>query len=322
MTRFDTHSYYIYSTINKQKSMSKRTFFKRYIWLLDLIKNNQYISFDEIAAKFKNSDFTDDDQTGFSKRTFHRDQIEIIELFGVEIKYDKSQKGYYLEGEYVSSNTEKLIDSYRLINTFQIFKNIDQFIVTELNRSGSEHLLIILDAIQKRKRIAFNYCKYVDVNVENRIVEPYFVKEFKNRWYVIAKDTKDDLTKTFALERIVNEPYSNGIASSFDIPPTINSETYFKDSFGIFRLSGTSVENIELMFTPLKGRFIKSQPIHKSQQIIVDTEIELRIKLKLQVTHDFIMEILSHGSEVKVISPQSLRETIIAETKKNLLQYE
>jgi len=51
-------------------------------------------------------------------------------------------------------------------------------------------------------------------------------------------------------------------------------------------------------------------PLHESQQILIDNEEELRIKLKVFITEDFLMEILSHGERVRVIEPKSLVEDI------------
>ena len=58
------------------------------------------------------------------------------------------------------------------------------------------------------------------------------------------------------------------------------------------------------------GKYIKSLPLHHSQEILIDDDRELRIKLKLFPTFDFTQEILSHGQNVTVISPQSFRDEI------------
>ena len=205
---------------------------------------------------------------GFSKRTFLRDKQEIDDLFNIEIKYNSARRGYYIESENFSPNTELLIDSYRFINTYQIFKDVDRYIATEPYKSGSEHLLLILDAIQNRKRIEFVYRKFVDDVPQKRTIEPFFIKEFKRRWYVIARDKKDLQIKTFALERIEKDIIAISPSASYDIPQNVSPASYFTDSFGIFRLSEAKVENIELSFSPLKGKFIKSQPLHPTQTII------------------------------------------------------
>jgi predicted DNA-binding transcriptional regulator YafY len=65
-----------------------------------------------------------------------------------------------------------------------------------------------------------------------------------------------------------------------------------------------------LSFDPLQGKYIKSLPLHESQQIIADNEDELRIRLKLFITHDFYMELLSYGDNLKIIKPQSLIDDV------------
>lgn len=301
--------------------MSKRTFFKRYLWLIDTITHNPYIKYEEIEDRFNRSDLKDDSDPGFSKRTFHRDIEEITDIFGIEVYYDKAQRGYTIVKENVSSHSRMLLDSCRFINTSQIFKNAGNFIATETGKTGSEHLLLILDAILNRKRIEFTYQKYTAESAGKRTVEPYFIKDFKGRWYVIARDQKDRNIKIFALERIINDPVAVSPSASFDFPVNLKPDLYFRDSFGIIHLDNTTPEEIELSFSPFKGKFIKSQALHHTQKVITDNEKEFRIKLNLQVTHDFVMEILSHGSDIRVISPESLQEKVIQEYKKALKQY-
>ena len=301
--------------------MSKRTFFKRYIWLFDLIKNNPYITLNEIIEKYNNSILWNDEKVGFSKRTFHRDINEIEELFGVEIEYDNTNKGYFIEDEIIDKNTSLLIDSYRVINTLEQFKEISKYISTGFYNTGSEHIAIILYAIKNRNTIEFSYYKYTGEEVSKREIEPYFVKEFKSRWYVIGKDLKDNQVKTFALERIQNNTLIIKTNKTYIIPKDINPDNFFDDCFGIFKLNNAKSELVELSFSPLKGEFIKSVPLHNSQKVLVDNKIELRIQLKLQITHDFLMEILSHGCDVTVLKPSSLALRIKNELEKNLKVY-
>ena len=51
-------------------------------------------------------------------------------------------------------------------------------------------------------------------------------------------------------------------------------------------------------------------PLQESQQILVDNDSELQIKLLLHLTYDFEMELLSYGEYVKVLKPKSLIEEL------------
>lgn len=61
-----------------------------------------------------------------------------------------------------------------------------------------------------------------------------------------------------------------------------------------------------LSFDPYQGKYIKPMPLHESQEILRDDGKELRIRIKIYITYDFLMEILSFGPYVKVIQPEEL----------------
>jgi predicted DNA-binding transcriptional regulator YafY len=63
-------------------------------------------------------------------------------------------------------------------------------------------------------------------------------------------------------------------------------------------------------------------PLHQSQEILVDNDDEVKIQLNMFITHDFVMELLSHSYKVKVISPQSLCDELKRNHIKALKNYE
>lgn len=300
--------------------MAKDSYFSRYIWLYDTIKREESISVEKLIELYNDQYYRGDFSKPISKRTFHRDLAEMKELFGFEIKFDKVKKGYKIEID-IDPNKALLIDSYRYIHTFQSFKDISKFIASEAKKTGSEHLLMVLEAVQNCRKLRFNYQKYVSDGVETKTIFPYFIKQYKSRWYVIGLDKKDNKTKTFALERMSHVQHTYEGSALYDVPKAFSPENYFLNNFGIFRIENLPVEEVILSFKPLKGKFIKSNPLHHSQTELIEDENEYRIKLRLQLTHDFTMEILSHGDEVRVISPESLINDIRSKMESALKQY-
>lgn len=123
--------------------------------------------------------------------------------------------------------------------------------------------------------------------------------------------------KTFGLDRISSFETLN---SRFNINPGFDVERMFQDSFGIIN-SLEEPEEIILSFDPVQGKYIKTLPLHHSQEILKDDQKEVLIKLRLIITFDFIIELLSHGEHVKVLQPQSLIDEIKLRYKKALKQY-
>ena len=84
----------------------------------------------------------------------------------------------------------------------------------------------------------------------------------------------------------------------------------FKYSFGIYSSDQIPVEDIILSFNHEDGSYLKSVPLHPSQEIISETDMGLTIKLRLRITEDFVMAIIARSWSLRVIEPDWLRERI------------
>ena len=96
---------------------------------------------------------------------------------------------------------------------------------------------------------------------------------------------------------------------------------YYQHCFGVIYPNGQKTQHVILSFNTLQGKYIKTLPLHESQQILTDNETELRIQLEIFITHDFYMELLSLGNNVKVIKPKSLIDKLKVSYKNALKNY-
>lgn len=108
---------------------------------------------------------------------------------------------------------------------------------------------------------------------------------------------------------------------SLPLPKKYDIQKDFKNSFGIISTLDETPEEIILSFDSDQGSYIKTLPLHHSQEILIDDENELRIKLKLVPTYDFEQEILSQGKRVKIISPESFKNQMKAEVEEMLKNF-
>jgi len=254
-----------------------------------------------------------------SKRTFQRDLEDIRSLFNIEIKYDFSRKVYFIDNEEQIEVTDRILEAFDTFNALNITDRLSKYIHFEKRKpQGTENLYGLLHAIKNNFLIHFSCQKFWDEEATKRTVEPYALKEFRNRWYIIAKDINDNRIKTFGLDRLTNLDITR---KTFKYPVDYDVEKDFKYCFGIISLNGKEPEEIILSFNPEHGKYIKSLPLHETQEIILDTEDELQIKLKLCNTFDFRMELLSYGNDVKVLKPESLIKEIKETLQKAFEQY-
>lgn len=283
--------------------MSKRDYIIRYLLIVKKLRNSRFVTFKEINEYIQREFELMDAPRNISLRTFQRDLNEIRTIFNIDIKCNNSNQYFIAEEENPGFNN-RMMEAFDIINSLSTGQQLAPHIILEKRCPlGTEHIYGLLHAIRNRHIVCFSYQKYYDHDITLREVEPYALKEFKGRWYVLSKDHKDDYTKTFALDRIHELEISK---KKFSYPSDMNPNDYFKNCFGVITSNESGPKEIVLSFEPLQGKYIKSYPLHESQKILLDNENELLIQLTLFVTYDFFMEILSYGENVKVIKPVSL----------------
>ena len=250
------------------------------------------------------------DATPVDIRTIQRDFKDIEDLFGICIRFDKKWSGYYIneEDSLINEQYERLLLNFDLLNALDKTSNLHTYVLAEHHRpSDTECLPALIKAIKFSHPVAFDY---IYVREEGRMREkkvlPHYLKEDQQRWYLLAYD--NNVLKTFNVDCIRNLRiyYEETFKRDMDI----DANDLFKDSYGIWNQPDIPVENIELSYSALDGRFLKSVPLHHSQTIIADNETEFRITLRLRITNDFVMALLARSSSLTVIKPLHLRERI------------
>jgi len=305
--------------------MSKRGYISRYFLIVKKLQKKPYSTYEEVQSYIENQfdylQMQDEKlRIGFSSRTFIRDKKDISSAFGVDIEYSKLHKGYFInQSENESMNFQRMMEAFDMFNSLNMAKDLTPFIHMEKRRpQGTEHLYSLLHAIKNRLQVKFTYQKFWEQEISLRLVEPYGVKEFKSRWYLMAKDCKDNKIKSFALDRLTNLEITS---QTFKYPKNYNIGEQYKYSFGITSPDEEEPQDIILSFNQLQGKYIKTLPLHNTQQVLMDNEHELRIKLTLYLTHDLLMELLSFGENVKVIEPKILVDQIKQAHKQAYKQY-
>ena len=296
--------------------MSKRESIIRYFLIIKKLRQ-QAATFSEISDYLNRESELQGYNFTISKRTFQRDMEDIGSIYNIDIKYDFSRKLYFIDLDQQTEMSNRIFEAFDIFNALNTSEQIGSYIHFENRRSqGTENLYSLLLAIKRNVQIKFSYHKFWENKNSLRTAEPFALKEFKNRWYLLANDLGDKKVKTFALDRLSELEVSN---HKFQRPTNFNVNDYFKHCFGIISPNTPEPLEVVLSFNPLQGNYIKTLPIHESQVILIDNEQEFRIKITLYLTHDFFMEILSFGDNVKIIEPPSLI-TKISETSKRILK--
>lgn len=296
--------------------MAKQTFIRRFSLILNRLEIGP-ATYKQIAEYLEGESDILGRNYSISQRSFQRDIKDIYEQFGIEIVNErKADKRYLIKSRSeIPGYSQRLLESYQMISVINASREFAGHVFLETRKSGGlEHFYGLLHAIKNNKMVNLSYSTFYNDEISIRKLLPFALKEAKNRWYLIAEDTKDQQIKTFGLDRMSELEITK---ISFKKIANRNYDDLFKDSFGIINLHNQKPEKIKLSFTYQQGQYAKTFPLHTSQVVTSDRkeEDEVIVELYIQITDDFVMELLSLGPEVEIISPKKLREEI----KKNLL---
>lgn len=297
--------------------MSVRQTIKRYTKIISLLRLRP-MSFKEIQEEMEKDPDSVEENLTTSIRTMQRDIKAIASIYDIEIKNDLKTNKYHIVEDIEDLPSRRLRENFEIVNAIRMSRGFGDSLIFEERRSlGTKHMTGLIHAIQSNLYVEFIYEKFWDDSVRKRRVAPISLKESRNRWYLIAKDKKDNKIKNFALDRIQDL----SIEKDRFTPISYNVEKGFRESFGIINGTNEVATEVVLSFTPEQGRYVESLPLHNSQSLISKSDEEIQFKYYIRPTFDFRMEILSYGSSVKVIEPEKLRKDIKKELRAAFSRY-
>ncbi|MEI8087408.1 MAG: WYL domain-containing protein [Paludibacter sp.] len=277
--------------------------FNRYIWLVDTIYRSERITLEAINQKWLQNSMSDGNP--IPKRTFHNHRAAIEEMFDINIECNTSTYEYFIDN---AEDMEKggvrrwLLNTFAVNNLINESHKLKQRIQFENIPSGQQHLTTIIEAMRDSVNLNMSYQSYWSSAVGVFEIEPYFVKVFKQRWYVIAKSDK---TRIYALDRIKNLDVTTNI---FTMPTDVNPETYFDNCYGIIHDKHVVAQTVKLKFDAGQANYIRALPLHDSQKEIETTNESVVFEYFIKPTFDFRQEILLHGEDVEVLEPETFRD--------------
>lgn len=274
------------------------------IWLVNLLLRKKRMTLSEIQEEWRAHN-VDYDIT-LHRNTFMSYKRIAEEMFDININCDRSTNEYYIEYlEEISNSSinQWLIRTASSADVISRHKRLADRIILESTFGGEEHLDAITDAMTRGKCVNIVYHSYW-MEAQNFTVDPYFIKFFKQRWYLVGRCHERNALRVYSLDRMESASITmkNFTMKSKDYPQVI-----YNDNFGIMHGDEkTKSHDILLKFTIKLGQYILTRQLHHTQEVISRDENHIIFKMHMKVTLDLVQELLSYGSSLQVLSPDCL----------------
>ena len=298
-------------------SMKPAQIFHQYIWIINTLRAYRQLTFEELNQKWQDDKVADGNPLQRSSFNRHRDAI--LDMFGIIIDCDKKTYKYYISNQEVlcdDSIERWLFSTLTVHGMLADSAAVKERLVLENAPAGEQYLDIIIRAIRTDHRLHIGYKKFQAEGYE-KVVCPYALKLFHQRWYLLAR-TEDDQMRIYALDRITMVELTD---EPFDMPQGFSPQAYFSEYFGVLT-TDTPMAHVVLRAHKWMPNYLRTLPLHHSQRELASTETYTDFSYDIRPTSDFLGELLRHGDGIEVLEPQELREKMRGLIEDNLKRYE
>ena len=285
----------------------------KYVWVIETIHRAKMISFEELNRKWLDDDISRGVE--IPKRTFDNWRYAIADMFGLFIENEhKGEYRYYImNAEDITKNGLRswLYNTFCVSNALANSQSIKDRILLEYVPSGQEYLQAIIEAMKENRVLNITYHSYWKDEENNFDVQPFCVKLFRQRWYMVGRSTYtyyyNQGPRIYALDRINDLRMTD---EAFEMPKDWSAKEFFDGCFGIIANQGKKPERVKLKVSAGQANYIRDLKLHESQEETERNEEYSVFAYDLRPEYDFMQEILWNGEDVEVLEPQSLRKEI------------
>lgn len=254
-------------------------------------------------------------------RTFANHIASIADIFGIDIVCDRKTNRYYIENiDDVGGKSirEWMLDALCLNSLLNESATLRDRVIFENVPSNRRFLADIIQAIRDNYKLEIRYKSYRKTEEETFIIEPYFLKEFKRRWYLYGYKGDADGPHMMALDRMIDVDI---IPEEFTMPEEFLAEDYFRGIYGARVYPNMKREMVKLKVYGTQVQYFRSLPLHSSQKEIEENDKYSVFTYFITPDYDFKQDVLSFGDKVEVLEPKELREEMRGIIKSLSIRY-
>jgi len=173
---------------------------------------------------------------------------------------------------------------------------------------GLEHLDRLYNAIIHGRALRIRYQSFNARQPNLFFFHAWWLKEFKNRWFVVGIKRRNAPLLNLALDRIqsIDEEETPPYLPNTSIDP----DAYYKDVIGVTVSPNMRPALVRILVNHANAPYVETKPLHHSQKVLERNAEGIIISLNVQINYELEREILGFGPGMVVLAPESLRRTM------------
>ncbi len=317
--------------------MPGKIIYERFLWFHDQVKAEQYPNARTLGEHFE-----------LTRKTGQRDIDFMRDRLGAPLVYDNLRRGYNYEdntwelpGFWLKQDELlSLLVAYRLASAIpgkRMKESIKSFLDATLSRLSQPETLsikdlgdmvsiknieyskaneqtfnMVLEALWHSRPLTIKYYSPHTAESTLRDILPLHLLNYSGTWHLVAHCNLKDQLRDFVLSRITSiEPSPVSIESPRS---PAEAKEYLRRHFGI--MTGGETIEVCLRFSPAASPWLAEQIWHPAQKMHYNGDNALCLTFPVADFREIKREILKHGADVEVVTPEELRREVQEEIKK------
>lgn len=297
---------------------------RRYAWVVELLLRRKSITIRELNEEWSRSTLVEYPNEKLNRKSWYKCFEDICIIYGIIIEGERKgglSRWRIINPEFLTDNK---VEAWMLASVAH--RNMLESCLCMHNRSDIEGfpsengmLQPIAQAMKENRKLQISYLRYCERIPIEYVVEPYFIKTFNHRFYVLCKSEAGEYVM-FSFDRIKSIEI---LKDRFDFPADIYAEDFFQETLGpTIPADDVKPRYIIIRATGVARFSLLDVPIHKSQSLIFEGYDYTDFSIRIRPTDDFFCSILQHAGQLEIISPNDVRQTIKERLQKALSAYE
>lgn len=293
--------------------MKTTSILREYIWIIETLRRDRLVPLKELSLRRQKEGIGDGQP--LSRSTFTRYREAIHDIFGIEITCKRGTGfEYYIKNEEIlNQDTVQawIVSAFSIGHLISDELKLQNRIVLDNIPVHSEYLKTVFEAMHSNLCLNISYQKYGKATSKRYEIEPYCVKFFKHRWYLLGKyyvyenpddvfSRKETCLHMFCFDRIKDLVIGDRL---FEMDPNFNAHEYFKTSFGAYIDSTMDPEPVTIRAYGMARHYLQNTPLHQTQHIVNETAEYTDFEVCLRPTVDFLHQVLSQGDQLRILEP-------------------
>ena len=296
---------------------------QKYAWVVELLMKRKKLTLKEIQEEWLRSSLSEGDRNIHDRKTWYKCFEDIGMVYGIIIevtpKTDNS-KWYILNPEALRGRNVQQWMLACVVHRNLLEECLGMYNRVDIEDFPSENGMLhpITMAMKGNRKLEVVYQKYSYSKAKQHIVEPYFIKSYKQRFYVLCKISTGRFF-TLSFDRILS---AKVLSEHFNYPNDLFAHDFFMDSYGVM-IPNDGAEAVDIVIRAKDDSrfYLKDKPLHHSQYVVRENEDYADFRIHIIPTEDFFGDIMQQGDRLEIMSPVDVRQHITERLQKALAPY-